>query len=99
MTAATPRVIRPLGGAASGLSGNTAPAGAAGRSGVNSSADSGGTYTSIFSFNFANLNGYLWKPDPTEEIWVPPSTLFVVRLTATPTSALDWGISVWLDEN
>lgn len=99
MTATTPRVISPLGGAASGLSGNTAPAGAAGRSGTNSSADSGGTYTSIFAFNFANLNGYLWKPDPSEEIWVPPSTLFVVRLTATPTSALDWGISVWLDEN
>ena len=99
MTSTTPRVYRPLGAAASGLSGNTAPAGGAGRSGTNSSADSGGTYTSIFPFNFANLNGYLFKPDPTEEIWVPPSTLFIVRLTATPTSALDWGISIWLDEN
>lgn len=99
MTATTPRTISPIGGAASGLAGNTAPAGGTGRSGTNSSADSGGTYTSIFPFNFANLNGYIWKPDPEEEIWVPPSTLFVVRFTATPTSALDWGISVWLDEN
>ena len=99
LTAATPRVYRPLGGAASGLTGNTAPAGGDGRSGVNSSADSGGAYTSIFPFNFPNITGYLWKPDPGEEIWVPPSTVFIVRLTATPTGALDWGISVWLDED
>lgn len=99
LTSTTPRTISPIGGAASGLTGNTAPAGGDGRSGTNSSADSGGTYTNIAYFNFANLNGYLWKPDPQEEIWVPPSTVFIVRLTATPTSALDWGISVWLDEN
>ncbi len=99
MTATTPRVISPLGGAASAFTGNTAPAGATARSGTNSSADSGGAYTNIFYFNFANLNGYLWKPDPQEEIWVPPSTLFIVRFTTTPTSALDWGISLWLDEN
>ena len=99
MTATSPRTVYPLGGAASDLTGNTAPAGGTARSGTNSSADSGGTYTSIFPFNFANLNGYLWKPDPSEEIWIPPSTLFVVRLTATPTGNLDWGISVWLDEN
>lgn len=99
MTAATPRSFSPLGGPASGLTGNTAPAGGDGRSGVNSSADSGGAYTTIFPFDFANLNGYLWKPDPKEEIWVPPSTVFVVRLLTTPTSALDWGISLWLDED
>jgi hypothetical protein len=99
MTSTTPRTISPLGGAASGLAGNTAPAGGDGRSGTNSSADSGGTYTNIFYADFANLNGYVWKPDPNEEIWVPPSTVFIVRLSATPTSALDWGISVWLDEN
>lgn len=81
------------------MAGDTSPAGGDGRAGVNSSADSGGTYTTIFPFDFANLNGYLWKPDPQEEIWVPPSTVFVVRLLATPASALDWGISVWLDEN
>ena len=99
LTATTPRTISPLGGAASGLTGNTAPVGAAGRSGTNSSADSGGAYVNIAYFNFANLNGYLFKPDPGEEIWVPPDTVFIVRLTATPTGALDWGVSVWLDEN
>lgn len=99
MTSTTPRRIDPLGGVASGLAGNTAPAGADGRSATNSSADSGGTYTSIFPFNFYNLNGYLWKPDPAEEIVVPPSTVFVVRFTAAPSSTADWGISVWLDES
>lgn len=99
MTSTTPRNHSPLGGAASGLSGNTAPAGGDGRSGTNSSADSGGTYTNLFYFNFPNIQGYLFKPDPKEEIWVPPSTVFIVRLTATPTGALDWGISVWLDED
>lgn len=98
MTSATPVKKSPIGGAASGLAGNTAPAGGTGRTGVNSSADSGGSYTSLQPFNFANLNGYIWKPDPDEEIWIPPSTLFVVRLTATPTSALDWGIAIDLDE-
>jgi hypothetical protein len=99
LTATTPRVIFPLGAAASGLTGNTAPAGGTGRSGTNSSADSGGTYTTIHQFNFANLNGYLWKPDPTEEVWVPPSTLFVVRLLATPGTTTGWTISVFLDES
>jgi hypothetical protein len=99
LTSTTPRVISPIGAAASGLAGNVAPAGGDGRSGTNSSADSGGTYVNIAYFNFANLNGYLWKPDPQEEIWIPPSTVFIVRLMATPTSALDWGISVWLDES
>ena len=77
-TATTPTNIQPLGGPASGLTGNTAPVGADARSGTNSSADSGGTYTSIYPFNFANTSGYLWKPDPTEEIWVPASTAFCV---------------------
>lgn len=99
LTSTTPRVISPLGGAASGLTGNTAPAGAAGRSGTNSSADSGGTYTNIFYFNFPNVNGWLHKPDPSEEIWIPPDTVFIVRFTAAPSSTADWGISVWLDEN
>lgn len=98
MTSTTPRTVRPLGGAASGLAGNTAPAGGTGRSGTNSSADSGGTYTNVWYFDFLNVNGYLWKGDPNEELWVPPSTLLVVRLLTTPTSALDWGISLWLDE-
>lgn len=99
VTAATPVNINPIGGPASGLTGNTAPAGAAARSGVNSSADSGGTYTSILPFNFANSAGYLFKPAPDEEIWIPASTLAVVRLLATPGTTTGWTISLVLDED
>lgn len=98
MTAVTPRAVQPLGGPASGLTGNTAPAGGTARSGINSSADSGGTYTNVRYFDFPNLAGYLWKPSPDEEIIVPASTLLVVRFLATPTSALDWGIALDMDE-
>jgi hypothetical protein len=98
-TAATPRTVRPLGGAASGLTGNTAPAGGTARSGVASSADSGGAYTSVMPFNFPNTAGYLWKPAPDEELWVPPSTLFVVRFLAAPGTLTGWTVAVTLDEN
>jgi hypothetical protein len=99
MTSAAPVLVRPIGGAASGLSGNTAPAGGVGRSGINSSADSGGTYTSLYPFNFANTAGYLWKPAPDEELWVSPSTLFVVRFTTAPGTTTGWTFALTLDEN
>jgi hypothetical protein len=99
MTSQAPRVIRPLGGGVSGLAGSTAPAGGTARSGVNSSADSGGTYTNVLPFNFPNTAGYLHKPAPDEEIWVPPSTLIVVRFLATPGTATGWTVELTLDEN
>jgi hypothetical protein len=98
MTSLAPTTIRPVGGAASGLTGNTAPAGGVGRSGINSSADSGGTYTSIFPFNFANTAGYLYKPAPDEELWFSPSTLFVVRFLAAPVPTTGWTFTLTLDE-
>lgn len=87
-----------LGGSASGLTGNTAPAGGDGRSGTNSSADSGGTYTDQLYFNFANLNGYIWKPDPEEELIVPASTVWCVRFLAAPGTTTGWTIAVHLEE-
>jgi hypothetical protein len=98
VTSLAPTVLRPVAGPASGLSGNTAPAGGAGRSGINSSADSGGTYTSLFPFNFANTAGYLYKPAPDEEIMIPASTLFVVRFLATPGTTTGWTFTLVLDE-
>ena len=97
-TSLAPNVIRPVGSAASGLAGSTSVIGGTGRSGVISTADSGGTYTTIFPFNFPNTAGYLWKPDPDEEIWIPPSTVCVVRFLATPTPTGNWTFSVWLVE-
>lgn len=97
-TATTPTRTNPIGGAASGLSGNTAPVGAAGRSGTDSSADSGGTYTSIYPFNFPNTAGYLFKPDPEEEIEVPADTVCAIRLLASPNTTSGWTITVTLGE-
>lgn len=98
VTAATPQPTI-IGGAASGLTGNGSPAGAVARSGVASSVDSGGTYSDQRPFNFANLNGYLWKPDPEEKVLVPPSTLFVVRFLAAPGTLTGWTIAIDIDEN
>jgi hypothetical protein len=98
MTSAAPVPVRPVNGPASGLAGNVAPAGGVGRSGINSSADTGGTYTEVFPFDFPNTAGYLFKPDPDEQIWFPPSTLFVVRFMATPATTTGWAFSLWLVE-
>lgn len=98
MTATTPRNIRPLAGPSSGLTGNTAPVGGDGRSGTTSTADSGGAYTSIYPFNFANTAGYLWKPDPDEEVVVPASTVFVVRFVTAPGTLTGWTFSLILNE-
>lgn len=98
-TATAPNPVWPAGAAASGLSSSTSIIGGTARSGTNSSADSGGTYTDLHYFNFANLNGYLWKPDPKEEILVPPSTVWVVRLLAAPGTTSGWTISIYLEED
>lgn len=97
LTSAAPNPLQ-IGGAASGLSGNTAPAGADGRSGINSSADSGGTYVNTVPFSFPNVSGGLWKPDPGEEILVITGKVFVVRLLASPTTTTGWTVAVYLDE-
>ena len=98
MTSVTPRNIQPLNGPASGLSGNTAPAGGDGRVGINASVDSGGAYVSAWPFAFPNTAGYLYKPDPTEEIWVPASTVFVVKFLAAPATLTGWTIAMKVEE-
>lgn len=98
VTSLAPTALRPVGGAASGFSGNTAPAGGTGRSGINSSADSGGTYTTLFPFNFANTAGYLFKPDPDEQIEIPASTLFVVRFVTAPGTTTGWTFTLVMEE-
>ena len=98
MTSLAPTPIKPVGGSASAFAGNTAPVGAAGRSGINSSADSGGTYTSIYPFNFPNTAGYLYKPAPDEEIEVPASKFFGVRFIAAPATLTGWTFTLTLDE-
>lgn len=97
-TALAPTPVKPIGSAASAFTGNTNVVGAAGRSGINSSADSGGTYTQIYPFNFPNTAGYLHKPAPDEEIEVAASTVFGVRLLATPTTTTGWTFALTIEE-
>lgn len=97
MTAATPVAVY-VGGSASGLTGNTSIIGAVARAGITSTADSGGTYVDQRVFAFANLNGYLWKPDPDEEMVVQPSTVVVVRFLAAPGTLTGWTICMDLEE-
>jgi hypothetical protein len=99
VTSLAPTAIRPVAGPASGIAGNTAPAGGTARSGITSSADSGGAYTSIYPFNFANTAGYLYKPAPDEEILIPASTLFVVRFLAAPGTLTGWTFALTIDES
>lgn len=98
-TTSAPTALRPVGGPVSGLTASTSPVGAAGRSGITSTADSGGTYTSILPFNFANTAGYLYKPAPDEEIQIPADTAFVVRLLTAPATTSGWSFSLVLDES
>jgi hypothetical protein len=98
-TATTPVTTSPLGGAASGLTGNTAPAGGTARTGTFATVNTTPTYVSHHDFNFANLNGYIWKPDPQEELWIPPSTIWTVYFLADPTTLTGWTVSITLDEN
>jgi len=98
VTSQTPRNIAPLGGPISGIVGNVAPAGAVARCGINSSADSGGTYVDHYAAAFSNLNGWLWVPMPGEEIIVPPSTLWVVRFAAAPGTTTGWSCTVVYEE-
>lgn len=98
-TSTTPAATQALGGAASGLSGNTSVIGGTARSGSNSSADSGGAYTLIRPFDAANLNGYLWKPDGYgEQLIVPPSTVLALMFLAAPGTTTGWTAAEDLDE-
>ena|ERR1700722_3125623 len=96
VTAATPNPLV-LGGPASGISGGTSPLTVA-TSGVNSTADSGGTYTNTQPCNPNNQGGYLWQPINEHKIEVPPSTLFVVRFLAAPGNTAGWTVAVWIHE-
>lgn len=97
-TSLAPTATKPVNGPASGFSGNTSVIGGTGRSGINSSADSGGTYTQIMPFGFANTAGYLYKPAPDEEPEFPASTIWGVRLLSTPTTLSGWGFSLTIEE-
>ena len=96
VTSATPRPTV-IGGPASGISGGTSPLSAA-TCGVNSSADTGGTYTDLWPCNPNNLGGWIWIPTPEERILVAPSTLLTVRFLAAPGDTAGWTVVMFFEE-
>ena len=96
MTSTTPSPVV-IGGPASGIAGGTSPLTAA-KSGTNSSADSGGTYTDAYYCSPNNQGGFLWIPIPEHKLIIPPSTVFAVRFMAAPGDTAGWAVSIWYDE-
>lgn len=96
VTAATPAPLF-IGGPASGIAGGTSPLTAA-KSGVASSADSGGTYTTVWPINPNNINGWLWLPTPDEQLWVPPSTVLVAKFLTAPGTLTGWTVAMTFEE-
>lgn len=96
VTSATPNPLV-IGGPASGLSGGTNGLTAA-TAGVNSSVDSGGTYTDLYPVNPNNQGGFSWIAIPEHKIIVPPSKVWVTRFLAAPGDTAGWTISVWYHE-
>ncbi len=92
VTSATPNPLV-FGAPASGITGGTAPTTAA-KCGVNSSADSGGTYVNTWPCNPNNQGGYLWIPVPEHKLILPPGLIFVVRFLATPSDTAGWTVAV-----
>lgn len=96
VTSKTPNPLV-LGGPASGIAGGTSPLTAA-KSGVNSSADSGGAYTDTYYVNPNNQGGFVWVPTEKQMILVPSSTVFVVRFVAAPGDTAGWTVAVFFTE-
>lgn len=87
-----------LGGPASGLSGNTSVIGAAGRIGITSTADSGGTYTDHYPNAPNQLNGYLYLPVPEERLIIPPDTVWCARFATAPANLAGWDYLLVFEE-
>jgi hypothetical protein len=96
VTSATPSPLV-LGGPASGISGGTAPTTAA-KSGINSSADSGGTYVDVDYCNPNNQGGYVFIPIPEHKIIVPAGVIFAVRFLAAPGDTAGWTVKITYHE-
>lgn len=95
----TPTVPRPIiiGGPASAIASGT-NALFAGNCGINSSADSGGTYTQGPYCNPNNMGGYLFQPIPQHVITLPPSKIWTVGFMTAPSDPSGWTVNVWFHE-
>ena len=96
VTSATPANMV-AGGPASGITGNTSGI-AVPSCGVNSSNDTGGTYTDYWNAAANALNGWLWVPTPPELIIVPPAGIFCVRFISGPATTTGWKVTEDFEE-
>tara|TARA_R110000822_G_scaffold137399_7_gene274899 strand:- start:1455 stop:1943 length:489 start_codon:yes stop_codon:yes gene_type:complete len=89
VTAGTPVAMR-QGGTASVITGGTAVA--AGTSGVNASAEGGGTFVPLVEDGFSNVNGWVWLPMPDSRIVIPSGSAdaLTLKLASTPTGLTGW---------
>lgn len=73
---------------------------AAGKSGINASAEGAGALTPIVNDAFNVLNGYLWIPTPEEviEITGTSAAAFVLQFPAAPTTLTGWNFGVTFGE-
>jgi hypothetical protein len=90
LTGATPRKLKPSDPNVSVIVSGTA--GAAGTSGINASAEGGGTKTVVWGDNFNVLNGYLWVATPRETLVMPAGLASGVGLflPAAAVSLTNW---------
>jgi hypothetical protein len=84
---------------ASGITG-VAGSIAAGKCGINASAEGAGTYTELWGEAFNVLNGYLWIPTPDEVIEVNGTSVlaFTLQFPAAPTTLTGWNAFVVFKE-
>ena len=85
-----------IGSVASAIAGSTSAAAAS--SGTDASAEGAGTVTTMGSYGFNNLNGFLWVPTPEERIWIGPDLAFIVKLRGTPTTLTGWNAVLTFQE-
>lgn len=90
LVSATPRPLKFADTVASVITGATS--GAAGKSGINASAEGGGTKTVMWDENFNVLNGYLWVPTPREVVNMPSGSTssLSLYLPAAAASLSNW---------
>jgi hypothetical protein len=90
LVSATPRSLKFGDPNASVIAGATT--GAAGKSGINASAEGAGSKTVMFGDNFNVLNGYLWCSTPREVINMPAGSAssFGLFLPAAAASLSNW---------
>ena len=97
VTSVTPQKLK-INDPVSGIAGDTTIA--AGKCGVNASAEGAGPLTVLWEDVFNVLNGWLWVPTPDERIIMPPGTssAFCIYFPVAPSSLTNWSAGMVIKE-